>query len=98
MVAYKPHKADPNRSRLTVVGDRIVCLYDVITPTSDLPTIKNVMELRLIHTGSQMFHTRHFKHLPRNANEQTGIYENNIQIIPQEIIEKYKINKIEENV
>ena len=31
VVAYKPHKADPNRSRLTVGGDRIVYLYDVST-------------------------------------------------------------------
>ena len=40
VVAYKPKKSEPHISRLNVGGDRIVCLYDVITPTADLPTIK----------------------------------------------------------
>ena len=82
VVAYKPHKADPNRTRLTVGGDRITCLYDVSTPTSDLPTIKNVMEFRPIYPRSQMFHTRHLKLLPRNTNGQTRVHENTIQNNP----------------
>jgi hypothetical protein len=37
---YRPHKAEPNRSRLTVVGTYIDCPWDVATPTSDLITAK----------------------------------------------------------
>ena len=40
VVAYKPKKSEPHILRLTVGMDRIVCLYNVSTPTADLPTIK----------------------------------------------------------
>ena len=53
VVAYKPHKADPNRSRLTVGGDRITCLYDVRTPTSDLLTIKMLWNSVLSTPGAK---------------------------------------------
>ena len=40
VVDYRPQKSEPNRSRLTVGGDRINYPYEVSTPTADLPTIK----------------------------------------------------------
>ena len=55
VVVYKPHKADPNRTRLTVGGDRITCLYDVSTPTSDLPTIKILWNSVLSTPGAKYF-------------------------------------------
>ena len=55
MVSYRPQKLDPNRSRLTVGGDLIVCLYDVSTPTSDLPTIKILWNSVLSSPGAKFF-------------------------------------------
>ena len=39
-VDYKPHKTEKNRTRITVVGDRIHRDYDISAPTCSLPTIK----------------------------------------------------------
>eukprot|EP00957_Ditylum_brightwellii_P037779 2857186-Ditylum_brightwellii.AAC.1 len=36
VVDYRPQKADPNRTRFTVRGDRVDYPYDVSTPTADL--------------------------------------------------------------
>ena len=40
VVTYKPNTLEPNRSRLTVGGNRLICIYDVSTPTADVMTIK----------------------------------------------------------
>ena len=40
VVMYRPEKADPNRSRLTVGGNRIVYPGDVSTPTVEMMTVK----------------------------------------------------------
>ena len=37
---YKPNKLEKNCTRVTVGGDRIVCDYDISSPTCDMPTIK----------------------------------------------------------
>ena len=97
MVAYKPHKADPNRSRLAVGGDRIVCLYDVNTPTSDLPTIKMLWKPVLSTPGAKYFTldiSNFYLGTPMDRLEYMRIP---IKIILQEIIDKYKLNEIEEN-
>ena len=88
VVAYKPHKADPNRPRLTLGGDRFVCLYDVSTPTSDLPTIKILLNSVLSTPGAKYF-TLDISNLylgtPMDRPEYMKIP---IKIIPQEIIDK----------
>ena len=97
MVAYKPHKADPNRSRLTVGGDRIVCLYDVSTTKSDLPTIKMLWNSVLSTPGAKYFTldiSNFYLGTPMDRPEYTRIP---IKIIPQDVIDKYKLNEIEEN-
>lgn len=40
VVDYRPQKADPNRTRLTVGGDRVEYPHDVSTPTADMVTAK----------------------------------------------------------
>ena len=40
VVNYRPEKSDPNRVRLTVGGDRINYPGDCGTPTSDMLTVK----------------------------------------------------------
>ena len=37
---YRPQKDEKHRTRLTVGGNLIVCLFDVSAPTSDLTTAK----------------------------------------------------------
>ena len=55
VVSYRPQKLDTNRTRLTVGGYRIVCLYDVSTPTSNLPTIKMLWNSVLSTPGAKFF-------------------------------------------
>ena len=40
MVKYKLDKLEKHRRRLTVGGDRLVCLINAGTPTADVPTIR----------------------------------------------------------
>ena len=40
VVMYRPEKDDPNRTRMTVGGNRILFLGDVSTPTVELLTVK----------------------------------------------------------
>ena len=37
---HRPQKEEQNRTRLTVGGNLIICLYDVSAPTSDMITAK----------------------------------------------------------
>ena len=77
-------------------GDRITCLYDVITPTSDLPTIKMLWNSVLSTPGVKYFTldiSNFYLGTPMYRPEYMRIP---FKIIPQEIIEKYKLNDIEE--
>ena len=40
VVDYRPHKAEPNRPRLTAGGDRINYPYETSAPTCGMPVIK----------------------------------------------------------
>ena len=55
VVAYKPDKLEKNRARLTVGGDRIVCLQDVSAPTADVPVIKLLWNSTLSTPGAKYF-------------------------------------------
>ena len=97
VITYKPHKADPNRPRLTLGGDRIVCIYDVSTPTSDLLSIKMLWKSVLSTPGAKYFTldiSNFYLGTPMDIPEYMRIP---IKIIPQEIFYKYKLNEIEEN-
>jgi hypothetical protein len=41
--AYKPHKADPHRVRMTVGGDRIEYPREVATKTADITVTKAIL-------------------------------------------------------
>ena len=53
VVTYKPNKSEPNRSRLTVGGKFITCLYNISTPTCNLPTIKMLWNSFLSTKGAK---------------------------------------------
>ena len=55
MVLYRPQKKEKNGSRLVVGGDRLVCLFDGITLTCDLPTIKMLWNSVLLTAGAKYF-------------------------------------------
>ena len=55
VVSYRPQKKEKNRSCLVVGGDRLVCLFDVSTPTCDLPTIKMLWNSVLSTPGAKFF-------------------------------------------
>jgi len=97
VVSYRPQKAEPNRTRLTVGGDRVNYPFETSTPTADLPTIKMLwnsvlstpnakfltMDVANFYLGTPMARPE-FMRLP-------------INLIPQEIIDKYDLNSIVED-
>ena len=50
---YRPEKADPNRVRITVGGDRINCPDDCGTPTADLLTVKLLLNSVISTPGAK---------------------------------------------
>ena len=96
VVAYKPNKSEPNRSRLTVCGNLITCLYDISTPTCDLPTIKMLWKSVLSTKGAKYI-TLDLKDFyigtPMNRPEYTRLP---IKLISQEIIHKYNLTAFED--
>ena len=97
VVAYKPDKLEQYRSRLTTGGDRINYPFDTSAPTADLPTIKLLwnsvlsspgakyitMDISNFYLGSPMVRPEYLR-LP-------------IKLIPDEIIQQYKLKDIEED-
>jgi hypothetical protein len=59
VVADKPHKANPERVRFTVGGDRIEYKGDVSTKTADLTTAKCG-----VHRQREVYDGRHQRFLP----------------------------------
>ena len=53
VVKYKPDKLEKHRTRLTVGGDRLVCLIDAGTPTADVPMIKLLWNSTLSTPGGK---------------------------------------------
>ena len=53
VVAYKPDTLEKNRTRLTVGGDRINCLFDCGTPITDVPIIKLLWNSTLSTPGAK---------------------------------------------
>ena len=93
-VGYKLDKLEKVRSRLTVGGDRLTAWMETATPTAGLPLIKMLwnsvlstpgvkyftMDISIFYLATPMDHPE-FMRLP-------------IKMIPQEIIDQYKLNNI----
>ena len=94
-MSYRQQKLDPNRSRLTLGGYQIVCLYDVSTPASDLPTIKMHWDSVLSSPGAKFFtvDVANFYLGPPMDRPEFIILP--VKIIPQEIIDNYKLSDLE---
>ena len=93
VVAYRPQKTEPNRSRLTVGGDRINYPFEVSTPTADLPTIKMLWN-SVLSTPKAKFITLDVANFYLGTPMERPEYMRlPIKIIPQEIIDKYDLEK-----
>ena len=94
---YRPQKKEKERSRLTVGGDRINYLYDVSTPTAELPTIKLHWNSTISTPGARYttFDVANFYlGSPMDRPEYMRLP---IKIIPEEIIVKYNLRAIEKD-
>ena len=88
VVAYKPNKLETDRSRLTVGGDRIICLFDTSAPTADLPTIKMLWNSVLFTPGAKYFTMDISNFYLGTPMERPEFMRLPIKVIPQEIIDK----------
>ena len=55
MVSYRPQEKEKNRFGMVVGGDRLVFLFNMSTPTCDLPTIKMLWNSVLSTSGAKFF-------------------------------------------
>ena len=53
VVSYRPEKSDPNHTRLTVWGGRFNCPGDCRTPTTDLLTVKLLLNSTISTPGAR---------------------------------------------
>lgn len=94
---YRPQKEEKNRTRITVNGTLIVCLYDVSASTSDMTTA-NLLFNSVISTPGARFMTLDLKNFylgtPLPQNRFTKM---KIEIWPEEIIDKSNLRAIEHN-
>ena len=94
VVDYRPQKADPYRTRLTVGGDRLEYPWDKSTPTAGLVTSKLLFN-SVVSTPRAKFMGIDIKHFylctPLDRFEYMRLP---LRIIPDAIIEQYKLKEL----
>ena len=93
---YRPQKDEKHRTRLTVGGNLIVCLFDVSAPTSDLTTAKQLFN-SVISTPGARFVTLDLKNYLGTPLPEARYMKMKIDILPDEIIDKYKLRNTVHN-
>jgi hypothetical protein len=97
VVVYKPNKSQPNRSRLTVGGNLIKCLYNVSIPTCDFLTI-NMLWNSVLSAKGATYITLDISNVClgtlMNRPEYTRLPT---KLIRQEIIARYNLNTLVDN-
>ena len=95
--AYRPQKAEQLCTCLTIGGNLIVCLFDVSAPTSDLITAKLLFN-SVISTPGACFLTLNLKNFYlRTPFPEARYMILKIDILQEEIIEKYNLRNIVHN-
>jgi len=93
---YRPQKNEPNRTRLTVGGNLIDYPGDKSTRTSDLTTIKCLLN-STVSTDNAKFMCIDIKNFyldtPLDRYEYMRIH---ISLIPQEVIDEYKLQQLKD--
>ena len=97
VVGYKPDKLKHARSRLTVSGDRLTAWIETAMPTADLPLIKMLLNAVLSTPGAKNFTMDNSNLYLATPIDHPEFMRPPIQVIPQEIINQYKLNDIVSN-
>ena len=93
----KPHKEDPNRTRITVTGTQIFYPGDVGTPTGSLELVKLIINSVLPRRNAR-FVSFDFKNFYlQTPMEQSEYVRIKFSDIPQEFIEEYDLSKAAQN-
>ena len=91
VVSYRPEKSDPNRTRLTVGGDRVNHPGNCGTPTTDLPTVKLLLNRKIYMPGAR-FMTMDIKDFylmtPMDQYEYMRLKLANL---PEDVIQQYTL-------
>ena len=96
VVDYRPQKENPNRTRLTVGGDRIDYPYEVATPTADLTTSKLLFNSVLSTANAKFFCadiSNFYLNTPLDRYEYMRLP---LDIIPEEFRRKYNLDSMVE--
>ena len=89
----RPEKADPNRVRITVGGDRINYPFDVGTPTADMLLVKLLFNSVISTPGAKFMSldiSNFYLETPMKRYEYMRI---RLADIPEEVIEHYKLKE-----
>ena len=88
---FRPHKEDPDRTRINIGGYRIIYLGGVGTPTAPLELIKLILNSVLSRPGSKFacFDVKHF--YLANPMDHSEYVRIKIEDIPEEFIKEYNL-------
>eukprot|EP00957_Ditylum_brightwellii_P203079 15333128-Ditylum_brightwellii.AAC.1 len=94
VVYYRPQKADPNKIKLTVGGNRVDYTYNASTLTADLTT-SNILMNSTMSTPNTKFMMSDINNFYLNTPLEWYEYMRmKYDILPQEIIDKYELDKL----
>lgn len=93
----RPEKDDPNRTRITIGGNRIIYPGDVGTPTGSLELLKLVINSVLSRPGAKFacFDVKNF--YLETPMERSEFVKIKIEDIPQEFIDEYDLLQFAHN-
>ena len=94
VVAYKPHKAETRRSRLTIGGDKLEYPFDSYTPTVDIGVVKILLNSVLSTRGAK-FATVDIKDFYLNTPMERYEYMRfEAKLIPAEVMQQYNLHSL----
>ena len=89
VVSYRPEKADPNRTRLTVGGDKVNYPGYCGTPTTDLLTVKLLINI-IISTPGARFMTIDIKDFYlMTPTDRCEYMRFKLENFPEDLIQQY---------
>ena len=94
VVSERPEKSDPDRTRITMGGDKINYPGDCGTPTADLLTVKLLLN-SIISTAHAKFMTIDIKDFYlMTPMERYEYFSMKIDVFPDDIIEEYNLRSM----
>ena len=91
VVKYRPEKSDPNRVRLTVGGNRINYPGDCVTPTTDMLTVKLLLNSVIFAKGANFMSIDIKKFYLNTPMARYEYMRLKIAELPQDLIDEYKL-------